>query len=107
LKNQIAENDKYQIAWDASHKAGQEAAKSFYEVSGFAWIIIKPGNSSFAKWLVKTGRARSDHYYGGVNVEISEHGQYLAANDEYAHAFADELMKYFPKLTIVAMSREH
>lgn len=36
-------------------------------VCGFAWVVIKPGTHSFAKWLTKTGKGRKD-YYGGVSV---------------------------------------
>jgi hypothetical protein len=41
---------------------------------GFAWVNVRPGNSSFAKWLVANKLARRS-YYGGVEIWISAHGQ--------------------------------
>ena len=40
-------------------------------VCGFAWVKVSPGNSSFAKWLVKNKMARKG-YYGGVEINISD-----------------------------------
>ena len=60
-------------------------------VCGFAWINVKPGTSSFAKYLVKTGRARSDSYYGGVTIWVSEYNQSMQRKESYAHAFAKVL----------------
>lgn len=90
--------------WNYAYAAGCDAANSLtiapmyvrdgsgnvYTVPGgpcgFAWVNVKPGNSAFAKWLVKTGRARKDTYYGGVTIWISEYGQSMEA--KYAHAAA-------------------
>jgi hypothetical protein len=52
-------------------------------VCGFAWVTVRPGNSAFARWLVKTGRGRSA-YGGGVQVWISAHQQ--SYTRKYAHA---------------------
>lgn len=60
-------------------------------VCGFAWVIIKPGTSSFAKWLVKNEHARPDNYYGGVCHYVSEFGQSMEKKEAYAHAFAQVL----------------
>jgi hypothetical protein len=57
-------------------------------VCGFAWIIIKPGTSSFAKWLVKASHARPDGYHGGVCHYVGEFGQSMEKKEAYAHAFA-------------------
>jgi len=97
----------HQVAWDVSHQAGKEAAKKMGTgvLCGFAWIIVKPGTSSFARWLVKTGRGSSDHYYGGVHIGIIEYGQFLVQNEEYANFFARELQKYYPSLDISPMSK--
>lgn len=38
-------------------------------VCGFANVIVRPGGSSFARWLSKNGLARP-HYYGGLSVSI-------------------------------------
>jgi len=57
-------------------------------VCGFAWINIKPGTSSFARWLKKEGYAYSDDYYGGVTVWVREYNQSMELKEAYAYAFA-------------------
>lgn len=52
---------------------------------GFAWVTIRPGGSSFARWLVANGYGRKA-YYGGVQVWIGDYGQSIAR--KYAHACA-------------------
>lgn len=37
-------------------------------VCGFSWVVVRPGNCSFANWLKKTSKARYDEYYRGVIV---------------------------------------
>lgn len=67
--------------------------KSYYVpsgVCGFAWIVVKPGISSFARWLVKEGIAHK-HYYGGVAIWVSDFGQSMERKEAYAHAFAKVL----------------
>lgn len=60
-------------------------------VCGFAWVNIKPGNSSFAQFLVKKGLARKDSYYGGVSVWVSDFGQSMEKKEAYAQAYAGVL----------------
>jgi len=60
-------------------------------VCGFAWIIVRPGNSSFANWLKKAGKARKDSYYGGVNIWVREFGQSYERKYVFANAFAKVL----------------
>lgn len=57
-------------------------------VCGFAWVIVKPGNCTFANWLKKKGYGRKDSYYGGVCVNVSEFGQSMEKKMAYAGAFA-------------------
>jgi hypothetical protein len=59
-------------------------------VCGFAWVNIRPGTSSFAKWLVKQGIARKS-YYGGVDIWISDYGQSMQKKEAHAYAVADFL----------------
>lgn len=54
---------------------------------GFAWVVIRPGTSSFARWLKKKGYARKD-YYGGMSIWISEHGQSITRKEAHADAMA-------------------
>lgn len=60
-------------------------------VCGFAWIIVKPGNGSFARHLKSLGLARTSDYYGGVMVSISDHGQSYEKKSAHAAAFAKVL----------------
>lgn len=55
---------------------------------GFAWILIRPGTSSFARWLVSTGRA-SKSYLGGVQIFIGAHGQSAERKAAHAEAMAE------------------
>lgn len=61
---------------------------------GFAWIVVRPGNSSFAKWAKKTKGAKA-HYGGGMLVKwVGEFNQSVARKEAYAAAFANVLQKY-------------
>lgn len=59
---------------------------------GFAWVVVKPGTSAFAKWLMKNGKARK-HYYGGVSLWVGEFNQSMERKYAYAAAFAEVLRK--------------
>lgn len=59
-------------------------------VCGFAWVTVRPGNCSFAKWLVKNNLARSA-YGGGVSIWISQFNQSMQKKECYADAFAKVL----------------
>lgn len=61
-------------------------------VCGFASVIVKPANSSFARYL-KTIRRTYKHYYGGLNMPISEFNQSLQRKEAYAEAFAAVLRR--------------
>lgn len=61
-------------------------------VCGFAWVVIKPGTSAFAKWLVKHNHAKA-HYYGGVSIWISVYGQCHQKKVVHAQAMAEYLNK--------------
>lgn len=59
-------------------------------VCGFAWVTVRPGNSSFALWLKKNMGARRA-YYGGMELWVSSYGQSMARKEAYAQAFANVL----------------
>jgi malate synthase len=59
-------------------------------VCGFAWIKIRPATSAFAKWLVKTGKARPA-YGGGLSIWISAHNQSMERKEAHARAMAKVL----------------
>lgn len=56
-------------------------------VCGFAWVSVSPGNSSFARWLVKNKLARKG-YYGGVEINVSAFGQSMERKEACANAMA-------------------
>jgi hypothetical protein len=65
--------------------------KTYFEpdgVCGFAWVQVKPGTSAFAKWLKKMGYARSDDYYGGVSIWVSDYNQSMQRKEAHARAMA-------------------
>jgi hypothetical protein len=55
---------------------------------GFAWVRVRPGNCSFAKWLVKNGHARPA-YEGGVDIWISAFNQSVERKEACARAMAE------------------
>ena len=63
-------------------------------VCGFAWISVKPGNSSFARWLKAKNLGRTDSYAGGVSIWISEYNQSMELKMAHAGAMANILTKY-------------
>lgn len=65
-------------------------AKLYHEpegVCGFAWVNVKPGNSSFARWLVKNDYAMKS-YYGGVDIWVREFNQSMERKEAAAAAMA-------------------
>jgi hypothetical protein len=68
---------------------GGEQKKYFVSegVCGFAWITIRPGNSAFARYLKKVGKA-SKAYGGGVQVWVGQFNQSMQRKEAYANAYA-------------------
>lgn len=63
-------------------------------VCGFAWVVVTPGSSSFARWAYKFKKARSE-YGGGVCVRyVGEFGQSYERKRAFAAAFAGVLRFY-------------
>ncbi|MCK5548163.1 MAG: hypothetical protein KAI64_04060, partial [Thermoplasmata archaeon] len=60
-------------------------------VCGFAWVNVRPGTSSFARWLKKEGLARRDNYLGGVTVNVPQFNQSYERKMAFASAFAGVL----------------
>lgn len=68
---------------------------------GFASVIVRPGNCSFALWVKKNKNAHN-HYYGGVAVPArpdcnDPRVQSYDLNCAYAHAYAQALEDNLPK----------
>jgi hypothetical protein len=57
-------------------------------VCGFAWVTIRPGNSSFANWLRKQGKGHKG-YHGGWEYWVGQFNQSLERKEAYARAFAE------------------
>ena len=80
-------------------------------VCGFAWVVVKPGTSSFARWLSKNGIARK-HYYGGVSIWISHYNQSMELKEAHARAMSLSLQESLssgefadPKVKVYSGSR--
>jgi hypothetical protein len=56
-------------------------------VCGFASVIVRPGNSSFANWLRKQGKGYKS-YYGGWEYSVHAFNQSLERKEAYARSFA-------------------
>lgn len=54
---------------------------------GFASVVIRPGNSSFARYM-KAKRGARKAYYGGTQMWVHEFGQSVTRKYAYAGAFA-------------------
>lgn len=57
---------------------------------GFGSVVVRPGNSSFALWLVNNGYARKA-YGGGVRISTNFGSQSVARAEAAAYALADVL----------------
>lgn len=59
-------------------------------VCGFAYVIVTPGTSSFARYL-SSKHGWSKYYYGGVCMSVKEYGQSYERKMAYAEAYANTL----------------
>ena len=60
---------------------------------GFAWVVVRPGNSPFANWLKKEKGCRNG-YGGGVHYWISDFNQSMQKKETYADAFAGVIRQF-------------
>lgn len=60
-------------------------------VCGFAWVVVKPGTCSFARWLRKQGYTGKDYYSGGVTIHANGGGQSMDRKVAWASAVAGVL----------------
>lgn len=120
VKRKVASQQDWRALYDEAHAAGMAAGnavcptpmvvaqhanplndnspvvQSWYVsegACGFAWVVIRPGNCSFAKWLRKNDLA-SQHYGGGVSVWVHQFNQSISRKEAYADAFAEVLRKH-------------
>jgi len=91
------------VANDNSEIVGASIVKD--GICGFAWINIKPGTSSFSRWLAKEGYAYADKSRGGITLSIMYKGsQSMARKVAMAYAMMDVFRTYFPELMITVLS---
>jgi hypothetical protein len=70
--------------------------KTYYVAEGacgFAWVVIRPGNSSIARQAKKLGIGRPN-YGGGVAIWIHDHGQSIDRKTLHARAYAKVLQDH-------------
>lgn len=60
-------------------------------VCGFAWVNVRPANSSFARYLKQCHGAHKAYAVGGVELWVHNFGQSYERKLAYARAFADVL----------------
>jgi hypothetical protein len=87
----------HQTVWDAARDAGGAAAQAEPTLHGaqkplMVWITIRPGGSSFARWLKRNGHAHNPRFSGGgVAVQITVYGAAPNRKRAYAVAVAEYL----------------
>jgi hypothetical protein len=57
-------------------------------VCGFAYVTVRPGNSSFALWA-KKNKGWFKAYYGGMQMSVRAFGQSMERKEAYARAFVE------------------
>lgn len=68
----------------------KEYAPVMEGVCGFAYVTVRPGTSSFARWLRRRGRGYTA-YYGGTAFSVRQFGQSMTRKAAYADAYASVL----------------
>jgi hypothetical protein len=78
---------------NAADAAGKAAAlkTNTFGGCGFAWVLVKPANCRFARWLNAHGHASKSHYDPGMKLWVSDYGQNSSAKFAYAAAYANVL----------------
>ena len=79
--------------WDDNSPVVKQYAPIMGGVCGFAWVNVRPGTCSFARWASKRDLGYADSYYGGYTIYV--HGtdfpgfeQSMEIKEAYAGAFA-------------------
>ena len=62
-------------------------------VCGFAWVVVRPANCAFAKWM-KANKNCHTAYGGGMQYRISAFNQSMQRKEAYAVAFAGVLYQF-------------
>lgn len=90
---------EHENPWDDSSPVVKQYAPVMGGVCGFAWVNVRPGTCSFARWAKKQDLGYSDSYYGGYTIYV--HGtefpgfeQSMEIKEAYAGAFAQVLRSH-------------
>jgi len=62
-------------------------------VCGFAWVTVRPANSSFGRY-VKKNKGWRPAWNGGIQLWVSDFGQSMIRKEAYAGAFASVLRNH-------------
>jgi hypothetical protein len=57
-------------------------------VCGFAWVVLRPATTPFARWM-KDNKGCRKHYYGGLEYNICDFNQSYERKLAYARRFAE------------------
>jgi hypothetical protein len=68
-------------------------------ICGTAYVKVRPGNSSFARWL-KKHRSAFTAYYGGVQFSVNDFGQSYERAMAYATAYAATVREQHPEMKV-------
>lgn len=77
------------VQWQNA-QTGERFAPEPEGMCGFAWINVRPGTSSFARWLKRADLARRA-YHGGLDIWVRQFNQSHERKVAYARAYADVL----------------
>ncbi len=77
---------------DAAGKAAAQACTTFGGC-GFAWVLVKPANCRFARWLKDNKLASYSNYEKGMMMWVSNYGQNSSDKFAYAAAYSDVVQK--------------
>lgn len=115
-RHREARESEYRIAWRRAMEAGEaaynragnqpQAIKDGFtgelkgiipDCFGWAYLIVKPGGCSFARWLVKQGIG-SKRYHGGIVVSMGCSAPDVTKKEAKARAMADSLRQSIARL---------
>lgn len=92
--------------WKAAQNAGRAVAECTPDGGpfdcGFAWVVVRPGTCSFAKWTRSQGFS-DRHYYGGEMIwysQFSSNVQSVTVHIAAAYAFAEVLLAHGIECTV-------
>lgn len=63
-------------------------------VCGFAWVVLHPATSSFARWAAKVHQCRKEYGGGLCLVRVHQFNQSMTRKEAYAQAFAKVLQSH-------------